>query len=200
MSRRQALLRQAIDLFAVRGYEATPTLEIATRAGVAEGTLFHHFGTKEGVLREILVDVLDRYFDRAIQRVEGVATGWEGLEALLSTHFAFVAENRSEMSVLIRDFPYHLLAPETAGSEELLPRFRRLLDLFVSFLERGILDGSVREVPVDETAQLLRGLLFGASRVALLGPMKAPDLLDTTREFCRRSLAATPIEPTEEGS
>ena len=199
MTKRQALLRQAIDLFAVQGYQATPTAEIAARAEVAEGTLFHHFGTKEGVLREILIGVFDRYFEQVSQRVEAAVTGLDGLGALVSFHFAFVADNRSEMLVAIRDFPYHLLDPDTDGYAELMPRFRRHLGLFVTCLERGIRDGSVRGVPVDETAHLLRSLLFGATRLALLGPLKAPDLSSPALDLCCRGLAASPVGLAQSG-
>ena len=34
----------ARELFASQGYEETPTAQVAQRAGVSEGILFHHFG------------------------------------------------------------------------------------------------------------------------------------------------------------
>lgn len=192
ITKRQALLRQATDLFADRGYEATPTVEIATRAGVAEGTLFHHFGTKAGVLREILIDVLDRYFEQASRRVKAAETGLAGLEALVSFHFAFASENRNEMLVVIRDFPYHLLVPGQDGYDEIIPRLKRSLQMYVDCLERGVGDASIRPVAVEETAYMLRSLLYGTTRVALLSPLQGPDLSGTVLDFCRRGLAAHP--------
>jgi hypothetical protein len=68
------------------------------------------------------------------------------------------------------------------------------MGLFVNCLERGIADGSLRTVPVDSTAHLLRSLLYGATRLALLGPLEAPDLSGPALEFCRRGLAAQPAD------
>ncbi|MEM9462532.1 MAG: TetR/AcrR family transcriptional regulator [Myxococcota bacterium] len=53
--RRAEILGIAAELFAAHGYLATSTRALAQRAGVSEGLIFHHFGTKEGVL-EALVD------------------------------------------------------------------------------------------------------------------------------------------------
>jgi len=44
---RKAILRAAIELFARKGFYATTTKAIARKAGIAEGTLFNYFPTKE---------------------------------------------------------------------------------------------------------------------------------------------------------
>ncbi len=53
---RRQLLRAGIDLFTEKGYVNTRAAEIAERAGVAVGTLYLHFGDKEGLLSAILVE------------------------------------------------------------------------------------------------------------------------------------------------
>jgi AcrR family transcriptional regulator len=44
---RQAILRSALDLFARKGFHRTTTRAISVKAGIAEGTLFNYFRTKE---------------------------------------------------------------------------------------------------------------------------------------------------------
>lgn len=47
--KRLLLLTAAEELFSSKGFEATSTAEIANLAGVSEGILFHHFGSKKGL-------------------------------------------------------------------------------------------------------------------------------------------------------
>ena len=51
--KRSAILEAAIDLFAERGVWATPTSAISKAAGIAEGTLFTYFATKDVLLNEL---------------------------------------------------------------------------------------------------------------------------------------------------
>ncbi|WP_169946495.1 TetR/AcrR family transcriptional regulator [Microbispora sp. H11081] len=47
---RERLLRAAADVFARRGYEGTRVADIAAAAGVSNGALYAHFGSKAGLL------------------------------------------------------------------------------------------------------------------------------------------------------
>jgi AcrR family transcriptional regulator len=44
---KQAILTAALDLFSRKGFQVTTTKEISKKAGIAEGTLFNYFRTKE---------------------------------------------------------------------------------------------------------------------------------------------------------
>ena len=61
--KRSAILDAATRLFAERGLAAAPTSEISKRAGVAEGTLFTYFETKDDLInslyREIKLELAD---------------------------------------------------------------------------------------------------------------------------------------------
>jgi len=51
--KRQAILDAAVELFAERGIAHAPTSAISSSAGVAEGTLFTYFKTKDELLNEL---------------------------------------------------------------------------------------------------------------------------------------------------
>lgn len=51
--RRQELMDIALELFCVQGYTKTMVQDICRRAGIAKGTFFYHFPSKEDVLRAI---------------------------------------------------------------------------------------------------------------------------------------------------
>jgi AcrR family transcriptional regulator len=71
---RQRLLRAAADVFAERGYDGTRVADIAAAAGVSNGALYAHFGSKAGLLvaalrehgRPVLADLLAAEPDRPV--------------------------------------------------------------------------------------------------------------------------------------
>src|SRR6266851_10103129 len=52
---RERLLGAAISLFSEQGFAATGTRAIAARAGCNVALISHYFGSKEGLLREVIV-------------------------------------------------------------------------------------------------------------------------------------------------
>ncbi|PDW00731.1 TetR/AcrR family transcriptional regulator [Candidatus Chloroploca asiatica] len=54
MDNRQAILAHALDLFASRGYDAVGVQAICTAAGITKPTLYHYFGSKQGLLAALV--------------------------------------------------------------------------------------------------------------------------------------------------
>jgi AcrR family transcriptional regulator len=50
---RRRLVRAALELFTAEGYHVTTTPQIAKKAGVAEGTIYRHFRSKQHLLNEL---------------------------------------------------------------------------------------------------------------------------------------------------
>src|SRR5215212_8725016 len=70
---RRAILRAALDLFAEKGFYRTTTKAISKKAGIAEGTLFNYFETKEDLaiyfFEESLTEMIEWYQgDRGMKR------------------------------------------------------------------------------------------------------------------------------------
>ena len=62
---RKRIVRAALDLFQTKGFEATTTKAIARKAGIAEGTVFNYFRTKE----DIALYFFEQEVDHAIAAV-----------------------------------------------------------------------------------------------------------------------------------
>lgn len=67
--RRNEILDAAEELFVTRGYDHTSTNDILEKVGIARGTLYYHFSSKE----EILNAMIDRINESLIARAERVA-------------------------------------------------------------------------------------------------------------------------------
>jgi TetR/AcrR family transcriptional regulator len=58
-----SLLEISLNLFAERGYEAVGIQEIVSNAGVTKPTLYHYFGSKQGMLDALLAKYLHPHID-----------------------------------------------------------------------------------------------------------------------------------------
>jgi AcrR family transcriptional regulator len=55
---RRRIVESAVNLFRKRGFDATTTRDVARAAGIATGTLFNYFDTKEAIVRQLAEDAL----------------------------------------------------------------------------------------------------------------------------------------------
>ena len=69
--KQKKIIEVAIATFAEKGYSNTPTSEIAKKAGVAEGTIFKHYGTKENLLLSIMIPFLKDFFPMMAEELIG---------------------------------------------------------------------------------------------------------------------------------
>lgn len=63
--RKKELIKIAYDLFITKGYENTSVDEIIAKAGIAKGTYYYHFESKEQMLEEVINMMIDEGLKRA---------------------------------------------------------------------------------------------------------------------------------------
>ena len=63
---RDEILRVALDLFSVNGYEATSISQIADAVGIRKASLYSHFSNKQDILDTVIATVLEGYDQHSI--------------------------------------------------------------------------------------------------------------------------------------
>lgn len=63
--RKKELIKTAYELFITKGYENTSVDEIIAKAGIAKGTYYYHFESKEQILEEVINMMIDDGIKRA---------------------------------------------------------------------------------------------------------------------------------------
>ena len=62
LSTKDKIFQSALDLFASQGIQATSTAQISKKAGVASGTLFVHFKSKQELIDTIYISIKKNAF------------------------------------------------------------------------------------------------------------------------------------------
>lgn len=65
--RKKELVKKAYKLFITKGYENTSVDDIIASAGIAKGTYYYHFESKEQILEEVVNMMIDEGVERAKQ-------------------------------------------------------------------------------------------------------------------------------------
>jgi AcrR family transcriptional regulator len=158
-ARRNELLDVAQGLFIQNGYEATPVSAILDAAGVAKGTFYHYFRSKE--------DLLDALVERIIGLIivgMRAAIDPEGIDALekLKIYFRassqWKAKNREALMAVVK--PLY-------SNENLLLRHkmnRRTMELalpdLTAIIEQGVREGAFNTTDPEEAAETIFGMGF----------------------------------------
>lgn len=149
---RQRILAAAEAVFAERGPTAS-TEDVAARAGVAIGTVFRHFATKDELLRAIMKDLLGRL----TEEIEALAeTGDPDALFQFSTRLVEQAAQKRTVVLLLAGEGFDV--PVTESVQGLGRAMGMLLD-------RAQQAGAVRDdVGLTEVMALLTGACEGALR------------------------------------
>jgi AcrR family transcriptional regulator len=100
LDRRERLYEAALDLFRMHGYDETTVSDITKRAGLAKGTFFNYFPTKDAVLRYLGAREIGRLGAATMSRVAG--SPLSKLRHLLVAVAGSLEENRLLVSMVFR--------------------------------------------------------------------------------------------------
>lgn len=114
---RDTILRTAMRLFAANGYEATRTRDIAQAAGIAAGTLFNYFPSKEAVVACLAAQAVGEALAEDAGAADGA--GRDAADTLEEDLFDLVASGFRKLKPLRKHLPALLetaLSPLAAGA------------------------------------------------------------------------------------
>ena len=100
---RAALLEVSVALFGERGFHATTVEQITNRAGVTKGAFYHHFESKEDVLRQIHAEYADEMVRGAREVVAEDQRPIDQLRALIMRAVVTLGNYASHVAVFYQE-------------------------------------------------------------------------------------------------
>ena len=151
----QRILDAAIEVIAERGYFSSPVSAIAARAGVADGTVYLYFKSKDDVLRAAIDTTVGRFYSQVEERFQTVHDPREQLEFIARLHLESARVNRS-MAILMQT--------EMRQSAQFIAEFShhhlvRYIQVVREVIRRGQQSGLFRS---DVSDGVVAHCLFGA--------------------------------------
>lgn len=137
---RGRLLHEAAKLFRDKGYERTTVRDLAAAVGIQSGSLFHHFRTKEEILKAVMVETIRLNTALMQAAVDAASTHRDKLQALIRAELESINGQTGEaMAVLV--FEWRSLSEESqAYVLELRDIYEQLwLDVLETLRQDGVL-------------------------------------------------------------
>src|SRR4029453_3470954 len=98
---REAVLAAAERLMAAHGYDAATVSRLVEESGIPPSSVYHYFGSKDGVLLAVLERGADRFFASLPLVDERVGRPVEHLDALVRTVTTVLAEHPDFLRLLV---------------------------------------------------------------------------------------------------
>ncbi len=139
--KRKRILKSAERIFAKRGFHLARVADIAREAGVAEGTIYIYFDSKEHLILSVFKEKLEEWMESLKKRLETMESAYEKLRAIIETHFETLYNN-PHLAQLIQIELRACSAFMRGGSA---PEMRKYLGIIEEVLREGKEKGEFRQ-------------------------------------------------------
>ncbi|MCC3266475.1 TetR/AcrR family transcriptional regulator [Arthrobacter gengyunqii] len=156
---KRAILDAALELAADNGITGTTMENVAERAGVAKGSVYYNFTSKDGLFEELLLEGVG-VLAETVRSARSSQTGWPALQSMVRALLETVADNRA----LARLLAAEIFRTDRAWQHSLELLRREVLGEFIIPIRE-----TSPPAEMDGRLEVVAGSVFGA---ALIGGLE----------------------------
>jgi TetR/AcrR family transcriptional regulator, fatty acid metabolism regulator protein len=149
------IVEAATKIFAQKGYFHSKISDVAETAGVAEGTIYLYFKSKEDLLISIFEHSMDRFIQQGKDELAKVVGSQERFKRFISLHLGLVQKNPDLAHVI----QLELRQSSKFMKEYKANKFFDYLHIVEEIIEEGQKEGVFRK---DIHPKIMRRAIFGA--------------------------------------
>ena len=153
--KREAILRAAIKVFARNGYFNSKVSDIASEAGIADGTVYLYFKSKEEILHSIFDRAMEEFIAEGKREIAGLEKADEKLRRIAQLHLEKLGADRDAAVV----FQVELRGSTKFMEEFSAAGFAEYLNIIRETIAEGQKQGIFRQ---DLNATVCSKILYGA--------------------------------------
>ena len=155
VDKREAILRAAIKVFAGKGYFNSKVADIAGEAGIADGTVYLYFKSKDEILHSIFDRAMEEFIAEGKREIESIRDPAEKLRKIARLHLERLGSDR-EMAIV---FQVELRGSTKFMEEFSAAGFAEYLDVIRETFAEGQASGAFRS---DMKPVVCAKILYGA--------------------------------------
>jgi AcrR family transcriptional regulator len=152
--RKDDILSAALACFTEHGYPNTTMQDIRERSGASNGSIYHHFLSKEGIAAALYVEAIVDYQKRILAALERNPQAREGVRAIVESHLDWVSEKPEWARYLME--MRHAEFMKTA-EKSLAEANKKFVTAFINWMKPNMRSGALRRLPADLFVSLVLG-------------------------------------------
>lgn len=176
---KRAIFEKAMQLFADKGYNDTSIEEITAVAGIAKGTFYYHFSSKEEVFNFLIDEGMKLLMNNIELKTNKAQNSIAKLKAVVLIQIKIVIKYEN----FIR-----LILSEMWGKDKRSLKCKQCLLDYVDIIEKVVQDGIDKGEIKSKDAETIAYNIFGLISACLIKKQKANgeiDIIDTYEQFCK---------------
>jgi len=168
-ARRSAILEAALGRFIDQGVEATTVEDIVRASGSSIGSLYHHFGNKEGIAAGLFIDGIERLNADLLKKLQRCKSAEAGVRTVVTQYCDWVTAHRDIARYLLnsRDiaFPPH-------AKDQLREIHRAHIGEIFRWFGPFVRAGDMKALPYETYVPIISGPIQDYTRHWLAGQVK----------------------------
>jgi len=173
-----AILGAALDLFVERGFHGTSVPSVAERAGVAAGTIYHYFASKEALVNALYKRWKAEIMARVVRDFPHDRPVREQFRTILQRMAEFALAHRKELAFLELHHHGSYLDEESRRIEN------TTLDFGVAMVKKAQAEQAIKPLPAVLLVELVNGAFLGVFRAGIEGRVPLDEYVLMQAEQC----------------
>jgi TetR/AcrR family fatty acid metabolism transcriptional regulator len=190
--KRERILHAAVKVFAKKGFFASRVSEIARAAGVADGTIYLYFKSKDDLLTSLFEDRITRLLEVMRSEVAALPRAEDRVRRMIELQLGLLEGQRDLAEVVTVNLRQSSKLLKQYGAR----RFTEYLDLMASVIAEGQRAGEVRgDVSPRIVARAIFGALDGIALTWALGTAEPGGLKRAASQLADVVLGGLAVNP-----
>ncbi|TCW39392.1 TetR family transcriptional regulator [Laceyella sacchari] len=153
------IFQAAVEVFAESGFDQAKMDDIAQMAGVAKGTIYYHFKSKEELFAGLINEGIEKLIEYANRHIESVEEPVAKIQHLIKAHVLFFIHHAKLAKLLLN---------EAFGTKERQRHFRGKIREYITLIEKVLIEGKEKgDFNINHTLETASAI-FGAASVIVL--------------------------------
>lgn len=171
---KRKIFETSMKLFAQKGYEATSIEEITATVGVAKGTLYYHFASKEEIFN-FLVEEGMKLLKNSIQiKTSKLFNSLDKIRAIILIQIKVIKKYENLITIVLS---------QIWGNEERNNTCKKYVFEYIKTIEEIIRDGIKKGEIINRDSEVLASEIFALTCTSLIYKIKTNQEIDIKKMY-----------------